>query len=268
MRKLSLLPLAFGALTASAADIAIVNAGFEDITGETQQNEFTFGALPGWSLYDPENITSNGDGPNYFIGTLRPTIIPEVDPVNYQYFHAGAPEGQRVAIAFNYNGTGDTGEYGLIQTLSATLQASTRYTLSALVGDIDSGASVNGSTFNLAGFPDYRIDLLAGETVLASDNNSLAGSLTEGTFGLSTTVYDSPSFGGLLGQQLSIRLVNLNQTAGVPSGADLEVDFDDISLTAVAIPEPASTAALAALVSVALTTLRRRPRVLPRTRAP
>ncbi|MFH1496320.1 MAG: PEP-CTERM sorting domain-containing protein [Verrucomicrobiota bacterium] len=257
MRHLLTLTLGLGALTltATAADITIVNPGFEDVSGETQQNEFTFGALPGWSLYDPENITSDGDGPTYYVGTLQPQILGE-DEV-YQNFPAGAPEGTRVAIAFNFDGSGDDGEYGLQQILSATLQANTRYTLSALIGNIASGQSVASGYFDLDGFPGYRVDLMAGGTVLASDNNSLAGSITEGTFALSSTVYDSPSFGALIGQQLAIRLVNLNQTAGVPEGSDLEVDFDDISLTAVAIPEPASAALLLAGTAALLATTRR-----------
>ena len=35
--------------------------------------------------------------------------------------------------------------------------------------------------FNLLGFPGYRVDLLAGTNVVAMDNNSLDGSIPEGT---------------------------------------------------------------------------------------
>lgn len=265
MRHLLVLALVLGGLTASAADIAIVNAGFEDITGaDVTYNEFSFGAFPGWSFYDELSDKGTGTGNTYYVGTLTPQIIPGIDAEHYQNFPAGAPEGSRVAIAFNYVGSGDGGEYGLQQTLAATLQANTRYTLSALVGNIASGTALDNTFFNLNGFPGYRIDLMAGGTVLASDNNSLADSpFPEGTFALSTTVYDSPSFGGLIGQQLSIRLVNLNQTADVPSGANLEVDFDDISLTAVAIPEPASATVLFALAAT-LTAATSRRRGTPR----
>ena len=61
-----------------AVPVAVVNQGFEDITGENPTNEFTFGTLNGWDLYDPGTNTSQGDGPTYFIGTLTPF---EPDPV-------------------------------------------------------------------------------------------------------------------------------------------------------------------------------------------
>lgn len=259
MRKLIPLALSLTALSATAADITIVNAGFEDITGETPSNEFTFGDFPGWSFYDPSGAKGSGAGPSYYVGTLQPQIIDEIDENNHQYFHAGAPEGERVAIAFNVAASANAEEYGLIQVLSATLQADTRYTLSALVGNIASGTSLDTSSYNLNGFPGYRIDLLAGTTVLASDNNTLADSILEGAFALSTTEYTSPSFGALIGQQLAIRLVNLNQIDGDFPDADREVDFDDISLTAVAIPEPASVTLLLAGAALAATQ-RRRPR--------
>ena len=57
----------------TAAMPIVVNPGFEDITGELQQGEFTFGPLNGWELYDPGAITGGGQGPTFFIGTLSPT---------------------------------------------------------------------------------------------------------------------------------------------------------------------------------------------------
>lgn len=93
---------------AIGAPVAVVNGGFEDITGESPFNEFTFGELNGWDLYDPDVITSDGDGPTFFIGTLTPF---EPDPIGspdvYEFFPDGAAEGQRVGIAFNYFGSGD-----------------------------------------------------------------------------------------------------------------------------------------------------------------
>ena len=52
----------------------IVNGSFEDISSETTVNEFTFGPLNGWNLYDPATVTDGGDGPNYFVGTLLPSV--------------------------------------------------------------------------------------------------------------------------------------------------------------------------------------------------
>ena len=46
----------------------------------------------------------------------------------------------------------------------------------------------------------------------------------------------------LLGQPLAIRLVSLNQIDAAFPGADLEVDFDLVRLTGVAVPEPSPLA--------------------------
>ena len=54
-----------------AAPVAVTNPGFEDLSGETPFNEFTFEPLNGWNLYDPGNITSGGAGATFFIGTAR-----------------------------------------------------------------------------------------------------------------------------------------------------------------------------------------------------
>jgi hypothetical protein len=161
--------------------IVVVNPSFEDISGETPFNEFTFGPLNGWQLYDPGLITNGGAGGTFFIGTLTPN-----PPA---FFHSGATNGQRVGIAFNFAGCGGQGEYGMQQTLAATLQPKLTYTLQVDIGNIASGTAVNGSFFPLAGFPGYRVDLLAGGQVIASDNNSLAGAIAEGTFATSELLF-------------------------------------------------------------------------------
>lgn len=216
--------------TANAAAVTVVNSGFEDISGETQQNGFTFGAFNGWSVYDPNGIAGAGRGGTYFLGTLMPT------PPNS--FFAGAPEGDRVALAFNFSGSGGGGEYGLQQTLAETLQANHRYTLDVEIGNIAAGFAQNGTFFDLNGFPGYRVDLLAGGVLLAQDDNLLGGMIAEGVFETSTISFTSGAIHSQLGQALQIRLVNLNVIdAGFPT-ADLEVDFDDVRLNASAVPEP------------------------------
>jgi len=222
-----------------AAPVALVNPGFEDISGESPFNEFTFGPLPGWDLYDPGGITAGGAGNTYFIGTLTPF---EADPIGapgvYVNIPAGAPEGQRVAIAFNFANSGGQGEYGLQQNLATTLAANTRYTLEVDVINIDSGTSRSGQFFDLSGFPGYRIDLIVGDQVVAQDVNSLGSTLPDGEFATSTVSFVSNANPELVGQALAIRLVNLNVVDVLFPASDLEVDFDNVRLTAVPVPVP------------------------------
>lgn len=232
------------------ADLVVVpNSGFENVTGNVVFNEFTFGAPVGWQIYNPNGIVvNNGVGPQFWLGTLRPS-----PPTNF----FSVPEGQRVAILFNQVGTGNLGEYGLSQTLAATLQANTRYTLEVDIGNIASGTALNGQFFNLNGFPGYRVDLLAGGVVIASDNNSLAGSIPEGQWGASVLQFDTSASHLLLGQALGIRLVNLNQIDASAPTADLEVDFDRVRLSASAVPEP-STVGLIGMFTILGALVRRR----------
>ncbi len=240
--KIAFIGLLLGALamstatTTMAAPVAVVNPGFEDISGESPTNEFTFGALNGWELYDPGTNTSQGDGPTYFIGTLTPF---QPDPVGnpgvYANFPAGAPEGQRVGIAFNFNGSDGQGEYGFFQELSATLLPNTTYTLEVGIGNIDSATAMSEQFFALAGFPGYRVELLAGGVMLEQDNNSLAGTIPDGQFATSTVTYTTGASHDQLGQNLGILLVNLNQEDASFPNSDLEVDFDDVRLDALTV---------------------------------
>ncbi len=244
-----------------AAPLAIVNPGFEDLSGEVVFNEFTFGAQNGWDLYDPAAITNGGAGNTFFIGTLTPF---EADPIGapgvFTNIPAGAPQGQRVGIAFNFANGGGLGEYGFQQTLSATLAANTRYALNVDVINIASGTSRSGTFFDLTGFPGYRVDLLAGGVVVAQDVNSLAASIGDGEVGTSSVVFTSDANPLGLGQNLTIRLVNLNVPDPSGPGADLEVDFDNVRLEALAVPVPATLPLLAAAYA-ALGLRRRRVRV-------
>ncbi len=217
--------------TTRAEAINVINHGFEDISGNIVFNEFSFGPPAGWQIYDPQGIVvNNGAGPNFWVGTLMPTA-----PI---FFNSGAPQGNRVAIAFNFSGTGNLGEYGVQQTLAANLQPNSQYRLQVEVGNIASGIAVSGEFFNLDGFPGYRIDILAGGTVIASDNNSLSGSLAEGEWGTSVIELLTDAAHPLLGQELAIRLVNLNVVDPLFPLADLEVDFDDVRMTVESISEP------------------------------
>jgi len=233
-------------LAADAAPLNVVNPGFEDISGEFTSNEFTFGAPNGWDLYDPGSITNGGSGPVFYVGTLTPF---ETDPVGapgvYTYITAGAPEGARVGIAFNFAGSGGSGEYGFEQTLTDTLASNTRYRLEVDVINIASGTGQSGELFNLEGFPGYRIELLAGGQTIAADLNSLAGSIAEGGFAVSVVEFTTGNAPLPPGQNLAIRLVNLNLVDPLAPGADLEVDFDNVRLSAVSVPLPPMLPAIA-----------------------
>ena len=226
--------------------LTVINPGFEDNSGGIFFNEFSFGAPNGWSLYNPNNVAGAGAGPNYYIGTLTPSATPNPS----EFFTLGAPEGQRVGIAFNFARVGGGGEYGFSQTLAATLQANTVYTMNVDIGNIGSGTAVNGDFFNLSGFPGYRLDLMAGGIVIAQDLNSLGGTIPNATFARSTLTFQTGSFHSQLNQSLGIRLVNLNRidtTNASTQAGDLEVDFDNVQLFAVsAVPEPSSFIMLAA----------------------
>ncbi len=215
------------------ADLVVIqNSSFEDVAGSVVFNEFTFGAPVGWQFHDPNNIiVNNGVGPQFWVGTLQPS-----PPT----FFNSVPAGNRVAILFNTFGSGNLGEYGLQQTLAATLQANSRYTLQVEIGNIASGTAVNNDFFNLDGFPGYRVDLLAGGVVIASDNSSLAGSIPEAEWGTSNVEFQTAAHHDLLGQALGLRLVSLNQIDESFPLADLEVDFDNVRLSISAIPEPSS----------------------------
>lgn len=203
------------AVRGRAIALAIQNAGFEDPVLE----DFTFTVVPppSWQVYNPDGlIPARTTDDSSATGVFNPSVD------NYP---AGVPGGNNVGYGFLVEAPG-SGEAGLSQTLDARLVANTRYTLSAEVGNPTGDDPVPGISF--PGFPGYRVELLSGGQVLAADNNSLA--IAEGTFSTSTVTYVSSATNPLLGQPLEIRLVNLLQGPGI------EVDFDDVQLTAQSIP--------------------------------
>jgi hypothetical protein len=215
---------------AQSQPLPIVNAGFE--ADVITPGAFAVLIPQGWTTYDPGFIINQNANS---VGVIRPDV-PQ------SFFPAGAPEGVNAALVFLAGG--QTAEAGLQQTLSATLQANTRYRCSVQVGNIASGTSLPGSAdgggvfYNLAGFPGYRIDILAGTTVVASDNNSIGATIPEGEFLDARFYFDATNGHPQLGQNLGIRLVNLN-APGTTEAPNIEVDFDDVRLTTGPIPAPA-----------------------------
>lgn len=214
-----------------AQPISIINPGFEmDVI---TPGAFVVHDPTGWQRYDPGNIINQNANA---LGVIRP--LPGIE-----YFPMGTPEGVNAALVFLAGN--QPAEAGLQQTLTASLLSSTRYTLTVQIGNIASGTSLPGSSdgggvfYNLNGFPGYRIDLLAGGSVIASDNNTLNGFIPEGEFRLSTVIFDTPANHPLIGQSLGIRLVNLH-TPGTFQQPNIEVDFDEVQLVATAVPEPSA----------------------------
>jgi hypothetical protein len=220
--------LGLAAFAAPAATIDITNPGFE--SPAVDPNAFNFNAPPGWQGFNRDAV--NGD----FIGVLNPSTS--------TYFTAGQWQGNNVGLVYIEAARAAGTAFGLRQVLSAGLAADTLYTLSVDVGNIASGSSViggNNRTFDLDGFPGYRIELLAGDNLLAADDNSLADTLPEGQFLTSQLAFDSTGVdNSWLGLPLEIRLLNLNQIDPDHTGADREVDFDAVQLDAVnRVPAPA-----------------------------
>ncbi len=157
--------------SAGAAEIPIVNAGFEDpVMGD---GGWQFGAT-GWTE------TGAGGG----VWNPGPGWTGYPDPESDQI-----PEGEQVGWV-----NGDSG--GLTQVLAATLTADTQYTLTVQVGN---------SWYYTSG--DYVIELLAGGSVLASFGENAESNIPDDTFALKTVTYDyDVADAGLVGQNLEIRL--------------------------------------------------------------
>ncbi len=209
------------AIAGGPVSIPIANPGFE----EDVVSPGCFQALPsisGWITYDPELLL---DGGSNAIGGIN-------IPPGSVFFPAGAPEGEHAALIFLETVAG-LGPVGLRQELGVTLEPNTTYTLTVQVGDIASGTGpppcdVFGE-FDLDGFPGYQVQLLAGDLVIGQDDNTLAGVIDDGEFGLSTTRVCIGANHPQLGTTLEIRLINLN-LAETPEDPGIEVDFDDVQL--------------------------------------
>lgn len=210
-------------VAADAAALIVTNPGFEatpTANGTFLGNSTTGPVGWGWSVSNTGPTNANRS-----FGVWDPTSTPSYFP--------SRPAGENIAVIFLNDVLGQ--EARLQQVLSDTLQLSTEYTLTVEVGNFR--PSPGGDPWNFTGFPGYRVDLLAGSTILASDNDTLA--LAEGVFLTSTVSFTTGLAHSAAGLPLSIRLVNLNGP-----GAGVEVNFDNVSLNAEAVPEPSGLALL------------------------
>jgi hypothetical protein len=192
--------------TAVAAPITVSNPSFEQPV--TPPDSFIVGAVapPGWTSFGNLNMDTR------VVGVVNPnSTILYVEPV---------PDGNNIGVTFFQDFSGD--EAGMQQTLGATLQLSTEYTLTVEIGNMASAPPPND--FDFDGFPGYRVELLAGGIPIASDENTqLPG---EGRFLTSTVEATIGESHPLAGQPLGIRLTNLDAAPGT------EVNFDDVQLEA------------------------------------
>ncbi len=215
---------------ARAATVLVSNHSFE--TPVTAAATFTGGmasAPSGWSVYNTG--ATNADRQ---FGVWNPSTT--------NSFVGGAPDGANVGVVFLQNTTG-LAEAGLQQVLTASLQVLTQYTLTIDVGNF---SNVDPGPFNFTGFPGYRVDFFAGSTLIASDNNTLSPG--EGIFMTSVVTFTTGGSHANSGEQLGIRLVNLN-------GPGTEVNFDNVRLDASTVPEPST--ALLVIIGAFCTVFRR-----------
>lgn len=218
--------------SSNAVSLSVSNAGFEDPV--LADRGFTVLApIPGWGKYDPSGLIP----PSVPSDGTTPTDAGVYNPPTDAYSNQ-APEGNNVGFAFVTQSPG-SGVIGFTQTLASTLTADTIYNLNVEVGD-----PIDYDGFGLTGFPGYAVQLLAGGTVLAEDNNTLRP--TEGTFATSTVSYTSSVNSPSLGQPIEIRLLNLN----LPQGSGSEVDFDNVRLAAEPVPEPSAILGILAATSI------------------
>lgn len=192
--------------------IPIKNAGFEEPALEDGDFIVSINeSIPGWEAYDPNGLIA-----------VNGTDVGVFDPRTAQY-PDGVSERENVGYAYATDEFG-SGEVGLFQELDTILAENTQYTLQVDVGN-PTGIDLFGSNFT--GFPGYRVELLAGDTILASEQNNLF--IEEGIFVTSTVTFTTTADNTYLGENLGIRLVNVLQ------GPGLQVDFDNVRLTSEAI---------------------------------
>ncbi len=234
MPRLSILLLLWATFAASgnklaqADELTVFNAGFEDPAlpdGEwiPNPNQGWFTAdMVAWELgyydvFDPgewfpgeENFPDQEDA-----GVWNPDA-------GSGFTGSKAFAGENTGWALSAGGL----EWGLSQIVTDTLQANTKYVLGAQVGN----AFYNASDVTA----DYRLELLAGNILLATDSGA---SPHADSWESHSLTYKSGPDPAQHGKQLEIRLIAVNYVDG--QGVDgYQVDFDEVSLTAEEIGAP------------------------------
>ncbi|MCC7349269.1 MAG: hypothetical protein IT446_01750, partial [Phycisphaerales bacterium] len=173
------------------SSVTVLNPGFEDPV--LTDGNYTVNSIADWTT----SISNSGTG----VGVFNPTT---------SYYTNQAPQGSNIAYAYNAGGTSS-----ISQVLSQNLEANTAYTLSVDVG----------RRLDMNAHP-YRVQLLAGGSVLAEDNNSL--NLSSGGWATSVVHFTAPAGHAKLGSPLEIRLL----ADPVSPVSDKQVNFDNVRLDA------------------------------------
>ncbi|NES65583.1 MAG: calcium-binding protein [Okeania sp. SIO2D1] len=215
----------------------LLNPGFE--TPELEDNQFTdqlnrlglniIPPIPDWEIYDPDGLVESFADAELpaFDAPLLGIFNPATGEGNTPHPDVGVPEGNNIAFADSGLLAGE-GRVGIFQPLNTVLETGKRYTLQVEVGNPQAFTlQPLQASFDLDGFPGYQVQLLAGDEVLAVDDNSL--SISEGEFQTATVSYRSSVNDASLGENLGIRLVNLNESEG------RSVTFDSVSLSVASI---------------------------------
>jgi len=181
-------------LAGLANAVEINNSGFED--PKLNADDYTWLSVPGWTWV-------GGEGPGIWHVTsadFTPVIAPEGDNVLY-----------------TENTVGVVG--GVAQVLTETFMPNTDYTLTVWVG--------NSYYYYWSG---YSVQLLAGGTVIAEDDNTLWPDYYLWDTSIVEYTYD-PGDSGLVGQPLEIRLLCLGIDMDGANPSYVGVEFDDVTLT-------------------------------------
>jgi hypothetical protein len=227
----TILPLAALALTAASANAAtIFSDSFESPLGTGGRVSTTTagadGLLTGWSRLDTDDL--NGDSAVGAADRVGSYLAGDGgDGLGNDEFTT--PFGLQAAWVWGGNG----GQALVTTGISETVTAGTTYTLTFNYGG-DRSTTAN-----------YEVYLLGGTEILGSAINSFSGSQT-----LTLTdsiVFTATAGHAALGETLRIRLDAGPGGIGVPGGmSDFRNDivYDNVVLTAVAVPEPTTTALL------------------------
>ena len=193
--------------------LALANPSFEDdVVADGKYDDKVTPA--GWTRYDPAGLV----GTDY-------NSIGVVNPTGTTLYAEPVPHGRNIALIFLWRDDTSGTPVGLEQRTPHLLVAGKTYTLRVGVGNIAHDGAPN---YSLVGFPGYRVELLAGDTVIARDDSTLTPD--EGKFSVSTSKVEVRDDHPQLGQALSIRVLNLNRPA-----SGIEVNFDDVELVTTAL---------------------------------